>query len=158
MCLYSKNTKKMKTALKLASGMLISLSCWAAQAQGVEMVRRAYQETPALPIAPAMGKSVWKVERAVPATVTATSTSTKWQMKTSDVNIEGMLKRWGAAAGWRVIWTEVPEIKINGDRVVARNDFLSAADYVVSEIKAVGYSVKAVAHENKVLVISEGPK
>lgn len=43
----------MKNALKIVSTLVISFACWSVNAEGVEVMRRTYQETPRLPISPA---------------------------------------------------------------------------------------------------------
>ena len=65
-----------------------------------------------------------------------------------------MLTRWGAEAGWRVIWKGGPDVAITTDSKVDRPDFLQAADLVIAQVKTVGYSIKAKAYANNILVIS----
>lgn len=79
-----------------------------------------------------------------------------WTILKSDGTMKAMLERWSASSGWRVQWTDAPEVRITGDSPpLDRPDFLSAADYVIAQAKSVGYRIKASAYSNKVLVLSE---
>ena len=77
-----------------------------------------------------------------------------WIVQKSDGTVAGMLARWGKEAGWTVHWApDAPEILITGDGKVDQPDFLSAADFVISDAKAKGYAIKAKAFTDNVLEI-----
>lgn len=80
----------------------------------------------------------------------------KWDVRASDGNVSTMLQRWGAISGWRVVIKDAPEIRIHGDAVVERPTFLQAADYAISQAKGAGYSIKAAAFTNNVLLLTAG--
>lgn len=80
----------------------------------------------------------------------------KWDVRASDGNVTAMLQRWGASSGWRVVIKDAPEIRIHGDAVVERPTFLQAADYAISQAKGAGYSIKASAFTNNVLLLTAG--
>lgn len=84
-------------------------------------------------------------------------TQTSWQVLKSDETMERLLRRWGQSSGWNVDWRNAPEIRITADSVVSKPDFITAADLVITQAKAVGYRLKAAAYKNNVLVISEEP-
>ena len=81
--------------------------------------------------------------------------SATWQILKSDANLRGTLARWEAGSGWRVQWADAPEVRINSDIKINVTDFISAADYAITQAKKVGYRIKATAYSNKVLIISE---
>jgi len=74
-------------------------------------------------------------------------------MRKSDQNVQRMLERWGADAGWKVVWQSGPVIPIDGDATVGIGDFLKAADMVIKQAQAAGYRVKATAFSNNVLQV-----
>lgn len=78
-----------------------------------------------------------------------------WEVRASDSTFANMIKRWGEASGWRVEVKSAPEIRINGDDSFKRPDFLTAADYAVTQAKKAGFRIAAVAYSNNVLVITE---
>lgn len=82
---------------------------------------------------------------------------TKWEILKSDATLESMLRRWAliSGSGWRVEWKDAPEVKITTDSRIERSDFISAADSVITQARAVGYRISASAYSNKVLVIAE---
>jgi len=94
---------------------------------------------------------------AAPETVAPrTPTRAGWLVRKADQTYERMLKRWGEDVGWRVVWQNAPQIAItaDGDRPVPHPEFLAAAYYVVSQLKAAGYDIKAEAFDNNYLVIT----
>ncbi len=89
--------------------------------------------------------------------LTAVQAQTTWQVLKSDETMERLLRRWGHSSGWNVDWRNAPEIRITADSVVSKPDFITAADLVITQAKAVGYRLKAAAYKNNVLVITEEP-
>lgn len=81
---------------------------------------------------------------------------TSWSIRKDDQNIEKMLARWAADAGWRVVWKGAPLIQItaDSDRPLKKPDFVQAADYVITQAKTVGYSIAATAYADQVLVVT----
>jgi hypothetical protein len=77
-----------------------------------------------------------------------------WTVRKTDENVERMLTRWAAEAGWKVLWQNAPTVEITGDESISRPDFLQAADYVVNQAKDAGYKLRAKAYDNNWLVIS----
>lgn len=76
---------------KLSSFALITLACIAVNAQTLELVRRAYEETPSLPIAPLMDAS----------SVNRVGTSNQsFIVSTTDINIRTVLEKWSKSSGW----------------------------------------------------------
>lgn len=92
------------------------------------------------------------------AAAAAPAAQKQWEVRAADGTVANMLKRWGDENGWRVVIQQVPEVKIHGDASFERAGFLQAADYVVSQAKQAGFSIKAVAYQNNVLVLSEEEK
>jgi outer membrane protein OmpA-like peptidoglycan-associated protein len=92
---------------------------------------------------------------AYPQPIQAPVEQITWQIRKSDATLQAMLKRWAINSGWTVEWKDAPEVKINRDITVNRAEFITAADYVISQAKAVGYHIKASAYSNNVLVVSE---
>lgn len=81
--------------------------------------------------------------------------SSEWTIKLSDQTFANMIKRWGDNSGWRVVVKGAPEIRITGDDVIRRPDFMQAADYAVSQAKKAGFPIKAVAYSNNVLLLTK---
>lgn len=77
--------KKHLTALALMA------ACVAAQAQGVDRVNRSYQETPALPLAPAPGTGFNGFNGVGEAI---------WEVQVSDMTVRRVLSRWAQSSGW----------------------------------------------------------
>lgn len=90
------------------------------------------------------------LSKEAPAVLTA-----EWAIKLSDQTFANMIKRWGDGSGWRVVVKGAPEIRITGDDVIRRPDFLQAADFAVSQAKKAGFPVKAVAYSNNVLLLTK---
>lgn len=86
---------KMKTSIQIAVALLISLPMWSAQAQGVDLMRRSYQETPPLPIAPAPG-GMNGMGR--PGGMGAGQAM--WEATLADSSIRKVIEKWSAASGW----------------------------------------------------------
>ncbi len=76
-----------------------------------------------------------------------------WRIQKSDGTVANLLARWAKDAGWKVHWEGAPDIAITGDSEVGKPDFVSAADFVVSDLKAKGHPIKAKAFADNVLVI-----
>lgn len=76
-----------------------------------------------------------------------------FQVLQSDGTVAAMLARWARDNGWTLRWEGVPDIAVTGDSRVDKPDFLSAADAVVTAIRAQGYSIKAKAFSDNVLEI-----
>lgn len=89
----------------------------------------------------------------IPGSAETLRANEKWKVRASDLTVEAMLRRWGAASGWRVVSKNAPEIKIQGDAEFERPDYLQAADFVITQAKQAGYRIEANAYSNKVLVI-----
>jgi len=83
----------------------------------------------------------------------ASAANRPWDMRKADGSVEKMLARWGAEAGWTVVWKEGPPIPITGDAQLPPSDFLAAADYVVRKAQEVGYRISATAFSNQTLVV-----
>lgn len=81
-------------------------------------------------------------------------------VRKTDSTIENVLSRWAVESGWKLIWANAPTVALTtaADYPSAQEDFLSAADAVVTQAKESGYQIKAVAYSNKVLVISGDTK
>jgi hypothetical protein len=102
-------------------------------------------------------EAIERARNAAPGQMPAAApTLGRWEVRVSDENVNAMLKRWGAASGWRVVVEGAPEIKIHGDAIVERPTFLQAADYAISQAKGAGYSIKASAFTNNVLLLTAG--
>lgn len=85
-----------------------------------------------------------------------TPTRAGWIVRKADQTIEGMLRRWAEDVGWRVVWKNAPKIDItkDGERPVPHAEFFDAANYVVEQLKAAGYRIKADSFDNQYLLIS----
>jgi hypothetical protein len=77
--------KKYITALALIA------ACVGASAQGVDRVNRSYQETPALPFAPAPGTGFNGFNGVGEAI---------WEVHSADMTVRRVLERWSKTAGW----------------------------------------------------------
>lgn len=79
----------------IASTALIALACGlgcaGAHAQGVDVMRRAYNDAPQLPLAPAPGTGL---------SGHAALGEREWQATAADKTIRTVLERWTASAGW----------------------------------------------------------
>jgi hypothetical protein len=85
---------QMKIPLKLASILLMSVSCTAAYSQAVEIVPKAYQEGPSqrgpvIPIAPLAG-----------VLSKGMATTLHWDVTMTDGTIRKVLEKWALSAGW----------------------------------------------------------
>lgn len=91
-----------------------------------------------------------------PAVATKPSMPTSWFVRKDDQTVEKMLARWASEAGWRVVWKGAPQVQINADseRALSKPDFVQAADYVITQAKALGYQITATAYSDRVLVVT----
>lgn len=105
-------------------------------------------------ITPSQAKAAMEALKKGDAVAGAGASQQRWNVRLSDVTVSAMLKRWGTEAGWSVIDQGAPNIQIPTDRVLEKPDFLTAADYVISQAKAAGYQISAASYTNKVLVLS----
>ncbi len=78
----------------------------------------------------------------------------EWVVRKSDGTIQSTLNRWANASGWRLVVRGVPPIYLQGDAVLKRPNFVQAADYVISQIQASGYHIKASAYSDNVLLVT----
>lgn len=81
-------------------------------------------------------------------------TQSEWVMRMSDGTIQATLSRWASQSGWRVVIRGVPPIPLLGDATFRRSGFLQAADYVISQVKASGYHIRASAYSDNVLLVT----
>lgn len=86
---------KMKTAIQIAVVLLSTLPMWSAQAQGVDLIRRSYQETPPLPIAPALGGMNGMGMHGGMGVGQA-----MWDATVADKSIRKVIEKWSSASGW----------------------------------------------------------
>jgi hypothetical protein len=78
----------------------------------------------------------------------------QWQMLAGDRTVAATLARWGEAAQWNVVWTAKDQVPVTGSAVVHQPDFKTAADYVMQQVAAAGYRVRATAQGDKTLLVS----
>lgn len=78
----------------------------------------------------------------------------EWVVRKSDVTIQATLNRWASASGWKLVVRGVPPIYLQGDAFLRRSGFVQAADYVISQVQASGYRLKATAYSNNVLLVT----
>ena len=78
----------------------------------------------------------------------------EWVVRKSDGTIQSTLNRWANASVWRLVVRGVPPIYLQGDAVFKRTTFVQAADYVISQIQASGYRIKASAYSDNVLLVT----
>lgn len=89
------------------------------------------------------------------ATALAARASPIFLVQQSDGTVANMLSRWAKDSGWTVHWDGAPEILITGNGKVEKPDFMSAADFVISDARAKGYAIKAKAFADNVLEIKK---
>lgn len=81
-----------------------------------------------------------------------------WDVLETDATLQVTFARWSKVAGWSVVWHNVPEINVKGNKSLPDCEFLEAADLVLAKLKAKaqaqGFEITVVAHPDKVLVIS----
>lgn len=78
----------------------------------------------------------------------------QWQMLEGDRTVAAMLARWGEAAQWKVVWNAKVQVPVTGSAVVHQPDFKTAADYVMHQVAAAGYRLRATAKGDKTLLVS----
>lgn len=88
--------------------------------------------------------------------VAAVEPQGEFQMKASDKTLQGMIRRWSEAAGYRLVWeaTEAADPKISGDAVIKAPSIVQALDKVMADIKAKGYALDLTIYSNKVIRIT----
>lgn len=86
---------------------------------------------------------------------TASSNLITFEILRSDKSLQDLLTRWGKENGWSVISKKTTPIKINGETEISRIDFITAAEFVITQSRAMGHKLKGEAFANKVLVLDE---
>jgi hypothetical protein len=76
-----------------------------------------------------------------------------WDMRRSDLSIEGTIGRWAGVAGWTLVVDDVPVVAITGELQLPATDFLGAVDTVVRQAQAAGHPIRATAFSNQTLVL-----
>lgn len=89
----------MNTALKLFGICIVSMAGVAAQAQGVEIIRRSYQEAPTLPIAPAAALTSQALVKSGNRASSPVA-QVRWEADRADLTIRKVLDKWSASSGW----------------------------------------------------------
>jgi xanthine/CO dehydrogenase XdhC/CoxF family maturation factor len=108
------------------------------------------------PTAPRVAVNPAGPKRPTPLTqALAAQSAPVWLVLPGDRTVANMLARWAKDAGWTVNWNDAPEILITGNGKVDKPDFLSAADFVISDAKAKGYALQARAYGDHVLDVKK---
>lgn len=87
-------------------------------------------------------------------TATAPKKGPEWQMLPGDRTVAGTLGRWAGDARWRVEWAAKDEVPVTGKAVVKQSDFKAAADFVMQQVAAAGYRLRATTRPDNTLVVS----
>lgn len=84
----------------------------------------------------------------------AANAATEWQMLPADRTVAGTLTRWAGDAHWRVVWAAKDQVPVTGSAVVKQPDFKSAADFVMQQVAAGGYHLRASTRSDNILYVS----
>lgn len=134
----------MKSVIKSASIGLITLACLAVNAQTVDVVRRAYQETPSLPIAPSMNPS---------STNRGGTSNQSFVAATTDINIRTVIENWSKAAGWSfglVHWNSDRDLPVLGNARF-QGDYKSAVRQLLASTELTDTPLQPCFYSNFVL-------
>ena len=78
----------------------------------------------------------------------------EWQMLPGDRTVAGTLTRWAGDAHWRVVWAAKDQVPVTGSAVVKQPDFKSAAEFVMQQVAAGGYHLRATTRPDNILYVS----
>lgn len=87
-------------------------------------------------------------------TAAAPKAGPEWQMLPGDRTVAGTLSRWAGDAQWRLEWAAKEQVPVTGRAVVKQTDFKAAADYVMQQVAAAGYRLRATPRSDNTLVVS----
>lgn len=95
-----------------------------------------------------------RVIRFTSPTTAAPKAEPEWQMLPGDRTVAGTLSRWAGEAQWRVVWSAKDQVPITGNAVVKQSDFKSAAEFVMQQVAAAGYRLRATTRPDNTLLVS----
>lgn len=78
----------------------------------------------------------------------------QWQMVPTDRTVAGTLARWAGDAQWRLVWSAKHKVPVTGNAVVSQPDFKSAAEFVMQQVAAAGYRLRATTRPDNTLLVS----
>jgi outer membrane protein OmpA-like peptidoglycan-associated protein len=89
-----------------------------------------------------------------PSSPAATPPAARFDIRPSDRDIAGALRRWARAAGYEVVWELEWTAPVTGAALLEAPSFRAAVEEVVAGLRAQGYPIRARAYADRVIRFS----
>lgn len=104
--------KQFKKNLTLACLVGAAFTVSIASAQGIQVTRDAFVDTPVLSFAPPPGTKSATPPQPAPAVASSSSVKT-WRVQSEDVRLSTTLERWTKEAGYNLIWDAQKQVLLS---------------------------------------------